>query len=267
VNKHAPIPAWFDIEKYSGTSELTAYGWLDNLTIRELAYDFGIESFQAILDNPIVERNKIPSWFRHFRTVTNPSCGDICTSYEQVIMDAPSSYFEFKNHLDSSTLYVNSNQDSSRINSGGRELGSFLNKEFTINDEYFLGNELVKVNLQANDQQIIEDFKTWLKELRKKERLSSAPIKPFKENDYRDWAKFCVLPYIDLTIWANLNNCRFKNVDIGKALFPYSRSDIGDPTDCLRKSTKPKAEMLMDSLVLQAFNIQVRKEMNDTKLE
>ncbi len=126
MKKFAPIPAWFDIEKYSGTSELTAYGWLDNLTIRELAYPFGIESFQAILDNPIVERNKIPSWFRHSRTVKNPSCGDICTSYEQVKRDAPSSYFEFENHLESSALYVNSNLDSSRINSGGRELGSFL---------------------------------------------------------------------------------------------------------------------------------------------
>jgi hypothetical protein len=264
VKKLVPIPAWFDIEKYSEASELTAFGWLDNLMARELAYPFGVESFQAILDNPIFRTNEIPNWFKHSRTVTNPSVGDICTSYEQVKRDAPNSYL---NHLDSSALSLNSNLDLSHINSDGGELSSFLTKEFTINDDFFLGEELVKVNLQANDQQIIEDFKAWLKESRKKERQASTPIKPFKETDYRDWTKFCVLPYIDLTIWADLNNCRFKNVDIGKALFPYSRSDIGDPTECLRKTTKPKAEMLMDYLVLQAFNIQVRKEMNGTKLE
>lgn len=62
---------------------------------------------------------------------------------------------------------------------------------------------VIRVDMRATDSVLIDAFTSWLKEKRKHQAYySSKREKPA----YKDWARYGLLPYIDLLIWAKEHN-------------------------------------------------------------
>ena len=101
------------------------------------------------------------------------------------------------------------------------------------------GLDYVAIDAEAPDDVLIEDFKQWLKQRR--EVFGKAPA--ITENDLRKWSQHRVLPYLDLTILANLAGVTLTNYVIGCKLF----ADLNeiDLAEKVRKTTAPLAEWLI----------------------
>lgn len=96
-----------------------------------------------------------------------------------------------------------------------------------------------KVKLFGSDEQIKKDFAIWLEEERKR-RNTYAPKKNFSENAIDSWHEFSILPYLDLSYWAKLENVKISQHVMGQAIFPdaYSLYSDIDPLNKLKTSKK-----------------------------
>lgn len=97
----------------------------------------------------------------------------------------------------------------------------------SINETYSIGPfRYLKVNLNGTNQQIIDDFSKWLKVQKSKKRKTIN--KRFSESDLAKWHRYRVLSYIDLSIWARLNNKNITNALFFNALFPHEEGITPD---------------------------------------
>ena len=101
------------------------------------------------------------------------------------------------------------------------------------------------VNLSAPDVVLKKAFSDWLAETRKHHNIDPGP-----KLIYTRWARYAILPYLDLKIWALETSTTIPDRVMAAAVMP--RHDDG--IDNLRKTTKPLARELMASLAqLQAL--------------
>lgn len=123
-------------------------------------------------------------------------------------------------------------------------------------DEYCKSARIV-IDLDASDQQIIEDFQYILSKYRslwKKDYYE----KSFSESDLKKWFRFGVIPYLDLLLVARSEGGRITNYEIGNLIFP--KEDGIDFTERVRKVTKPLAMSLITHHSLVAMNGQALQE-------
>jgi hypothetical protein len=78
-------------------------------------------------------------------------------------------------------------------------------------------------------------------------------VRNFDERHVKDWIDNQVLPYMDLTLWAQANNIISQNT-LGEALFPDA--DSVDTTERVRRTVKPKAEHLLREETARALQYQ-----------
>lgn len=103
----------------------------------------------------------------------------------------------------------------------------------------------VMVNLDATDGEIKQGFDTWLKEVRANQQTKAKRQKPSHTN----WARYGLLPYLDLLIWAMETDTHIPDRVMSAAISQY---DAGEAN--LRKTLVPLAADLMGSLsTLQAM--------------
>lgn len=103
----------------------------------------------------------------------------------------------------------------------------------------------VMVNLDATDGEIKQGFDTWLKGARAEQQTKAKRQRPSHTN----WARYGLLPYLDLLIWAMETNTNIPDRVMSAAVSHY---DAGEAN--LRKTLVPLAADLMGSLsTLQAM--------------
>lgn len=107
------------------------------------------------------------------------------------------------------------------------------------------------VNLSAPDNQIINDFRTFLKEVRK---LSTPSLTvKFNKTLLKRLCNNKVLPYLDLMLWAdNEFEIKILNRKLAAWLYP-DESDEFDAVDRVRKTTQDLAEKTMEYEFIEAL--------------
>jgi len=112
-----------------------------------------------------------------------------------------------------------------------------------------------QIDLNASDEQIQSDLSKWLKLMREKFELTSVPVKNFKGTDFDKWVNYCVLGFIDLSIWSKYEKIIIPMHIMGQALFPNEFNvDLGEK---VRKTIKPLAEGLLSYSVIDALQNQI----------
>lgn len=114
-----------------------------------------------------------------------------------------------------------------------------------------------KVDLEASDEQLKSDFSVWLASERKR-RECPAPKKNFSDADMDGWYESAVLPYLDLMFWSEIEKTKITQHVIAQAIFldAYSLESDTDPLGRL-KTTKKKADYLMDQKIMKLLELQI----------
>jgi len=107
-------------------------------------------------------------------------------------------------------------------------------------DYGLLATRYLDLNLLATDEQLINDFKQYLKE----EREISAFVEGgnMKPGILAKLFSDRVLPYLDLILWAKYNDIEISYYALGSWLFPDS--DV-DPAEKIRRGTKKLADRVL----------------------
>lgn len=226
------LPGWFDIKKYAATKHLTAEQWSGLLLLRavvdkRLRYKKGSKHAAQEMD---AEIESIPA-------------DELMRSFHSHPLHIPVHH----PHISRATKHAIARADSERsVEPLDKPLPGRVSPQANWAS--------IRVNLDATDQQIIEDFKVYLTACRQ-DAEATPRDKNYTDNDAQKWHRNGVLPYLDLTIWARSENIMITQHVLGQAIFPDDF--LGDPTDRIRRTTKPMAEGLQSKACFGVFYAQI----------
>ena len=219
--KHvSELPEWFKLEKYAFTSNLDAWGWYEQLSMRSIC---------------------LYRTFEHMRDKTQPSEG--LTNAIQALRENPNSNIQRDKRLEEYFPH-------------GSNLLPFLDPK--INAHNLLGitpvaidkllnvssfeksdsTDIIRVSLSLPDDLLIENFKHYLSIKRK---TIEPVLNYFRQSDFNHWSKLGILPYLDLIILEYERGSRISNRILADALYPTGEK--GEET--IRKTTAPLANQLI----------------------
>jgi hypothetical protein len=271
------LPEWFNLENYKDTELLSPFEWYENLHTRKLYFIYlnfaknnwpvkalglknAMEGCQDIVHlittNPVLRRSdeeKVD--LTNAITVNSLDNYTLACDYKSLEKRAPSTFSQHMQFEDESEYDDKKYTDMSDYFREYKNLHEFLYDKFS---PLISSEARISVNLHATDEHIISDFKNWLENERKNIRHKTAK-KIFSINDFKEWAEYKVLPYLDLKLWSDFSGCNITLATIGNALFPDEL--LVDVTERVRRTTKPKAEWLMEHLILDALDAQIQKEL------
>ncbi len=288
IKNISELPKWFHLDKYKAAKKLNAAGWYEQFTIRgKLMEWFNTEvesKFQDMLKTELAEaltliretpifdiqgagRGKLSG------ILSFPCAEDICKDHNNIPAVHPMSLEEFD--------YVRRGIDPKRIEYVARWADQFeadpinlfhvykheswikrpLNHSATeaAKDENgfgFRGMDSVIVDLNFPDKILIENFKQYLA-ARRAESKTEHLSKPNRQQDYYDWVRFGVLPYLDLKFWELETGNKIPLRIIADAIYPIGEG--GEET--VRKTTVPLANSLIQNNNLRILIAQVATEM------
>jgi hypothetical protein len=99
----------------------------------------------------------------------------------------------------------------------------------------------VFVDLEATDEQLISDFREWLRNKRIQKRM--VVPKRFSEQDASEWHKYKVLLFIDLDMFCYVTHSKISHSTLGALLFPDEYEvDLGER---VRKVVRPLVNQIM----------------------
>jgi hypothetical protein len=121
-------------------------------------------------------------------------------------------------------------------------------------DNKYINYGNVTVDLNATDEQIINDFSHWLTEYRKFIGYQTKR-KIFCEKDFSEWVQWRLIPYFDLKIAAFIEKNELTQSKAANLIF-FDEYDVGI-VDRLRRTTIPKAKWLISDEVILAMRAQL----------
>jgi hypothetical protein len=270
MKKPKGLPEWFDIENYNEAKFLTPLEWYENLNKRRMFFVYHSLShsdrpnipiwrkedakaqckklIDLIVNNPILKVANDKEIYYPKTTVKALRNGNLVQNYNLLVDNAPPIFFDYLK------LHNQSKDEAFTLSHRDETLKNFFQGECLSWMRQFA---LAEVNLYATDEHIIEDFKVWLANARSKLNKKSAK-KIFSMADFNEWDEYKILPYLDLKSWGLFSGCHLTQAMIGNALFP-DELDI-DTTERIRRTTKKKADWLMNHTVLDALGVQLKKE-------
>lgn len=252
------IPPEFDLDKYSKAANMELVDWLANLMARALGYLASEEVFENL--------NELQRELIHQQTRANIQNGvHLSHKYEELLIQMMSrdeaeyssvvrdiTYFDLSRISDSlltdeyQSLYSNIdhpilpllNQDS---------LGALNQKiEIPSLDEENL--TWLEVDMNCSDNEILADFKSWLKRARSNsDGLSKSrerKLKTFSKASLSNWHLAKVLPFIDLVTWNKLQGNKVSYKVYGEILYPDPK-DLTDKTGKVENTVIPHVTKLM----------------------
>jgi hypothetical protein len=103
---------------------------------------------------------------------------------------------------------------------------------------------LIHVDLNLPDQLLIKQFESRLSQLRKDIHSNFLALQ--SRTSMESFSKYAVLPYLDLSIWAEQEKISIPNRVMADAIFPLGEGG----EENIRKTTKPLSKQLLtdDSL-------------------
>ena len=250
--------SWFDISKYDQVKNFDIHDWHYQLTQRLFIDKFfdvvslaslneAVKELIALIkDNPILSYDKPEVMGSTVRE----------TRYVDLIL---ASY-------DNEKL-----KDIFGIPAG--EIFDEVGKTSVIPQYFFragLNKALLTIDICATDEQLINDFKQWLKNHRtvsgykvkaersnaKKYKAKRVESKRFDENDFNKWSSYKILAYLDLTLIAKAENKKLTYADLGEKL--YLDLNLND-AERIKDTIKPLAEMLLHVNTLNELSSQAKE--------
>lgn len=124
-------------------------------------------------------------------------------------------------------------------------------REVSANDKCIF----VAVDLKAPDDLLVSEFKTLLKRVRK--NIGAAPIRrQFNKSDFTRWHEQALLPYQDLTFWAQTEQKRIPQAVLGETLFPDEANIALD--EHIRKTIAPNSQLLVSEEIVATLAAQLQ---------
>jgi Family of unknown function (DUF6387) len=282
--KSHELPEWFNLTKYQRSVDLDLRGWHLNLVPRMILCDLlrEKEKYWAQLqeyfeerisgaDALIVFENGICSPDEQITPKNNSESAESRLT-QATVRSLPASHCVW---AITQALNVNSDLSESLLSAskkvwgidhpvGGEVLddatNEFLGQSIDLlerTDEQLEDQYLhLEVDMFAPDDMIIDDFRKWLKAARENFDLPAKPL--FTPAQINKWSKNQILPFIDLTIWADLQSVKIPNAVMGNALFP-GEFDVSLP-DRIAKVVRPMAKRLTRMSVVAAMESPSSKE-------
>lgn len=266
------LPAWFKLENYAQASTLNAEGWYRELSIRFLLKDrsqppenvdlqklWALIQTQGLLSRtPEAVAFKFSFYSPHIKRFQ---------ALQAESQHAPGQSVECLTNMGAYASYWYSEKDVQEIviknlkimrdkpeglmeDNPGENAVTWLMQPFdSFPHDIRLGiphkYAYARVDLETSDEQIQKDFVKWLAKERQRRQVLAAK-KNFSEADFRGFEESAVLPYLDLTLWAESAQIKINQYVMAQAIFSdaYAPDSETDPLGRL-KTTKKKAEYLM----------------------
>lgn len=113
----------------------------------------------------------------------------------------------------------------------------------------------IEVDLSASDEQLRDNFSSWLA-IQRASEISRRPTR-ISQKDFDDWVEAKLLPYFDLVTLSNIDGVRISNHMLGDLLFP-DELDV-DVAERVRKVTKLKAKKVFSYETEDILSAQIKE--------
>lgn len=262
IDRVDDLPAWFKLEKYQGCEKFRAAEWLEQVYRRHLLMtvhpdwssyinpdwrDFALELWRA---NRCPDAQKIRE-----APLDSPSNGKMA----ELMADQDSQPIRSICLFD---LFCQASRDLQAERDGKAPSGHGQRWDMTSPLKDFLiharaplsinfynegvAHPIIEVDLGASDAVLKEAFSRWLRRARES---SMAPTATRSRALYDRWARYGLLPYLDLLIWSIETDIHIPDRVMSAAISHY---DAGEAN--LRKTVAPLAKgLLRDFSELQAL--------------
>ncbi|MGH8036508.1 MAG: DUF6387 family protein [Stenotrophomonas sp.] len=297
---HSRVPSWFNLAAYDRLAGMDAAGWLEVLEALLMLLDSDVEDLVghasgstpdlSELEKPFLRfqanpsRGRLNRWKRKYSV--NPAAYEFGTTRSLSIgvvarMGATLEHLEGgKKFMRDMRLLVRNEQQEEYSFVGMRRayerLGASLElsatpffvalRESSLRGDSGPGlttNRAISVDMSAPDDIIVEDFRSWLAEMRKLEHHRAARRR-FTATDYQKWVRNGYVPLLVLDKWKRLTGARFTYPDFCDAAFPQGlRVEVDD----LRKTLFPNARAWASSETIEALAAQAARESNSLSPE
>ncbi len=251
------LPNWFNLENYVRANQLDLEGWIVQLYLRQMIQGFLLR----VGLTGIVDDYQLPDESNALKEpITSISIQDslLITEGLKNTVGIPPKLWQAPSHFD---FFEQSDEitDTESVLSWFHKTGSDKSTQDTYlaeqNNNHLL-RPFLRVDLTTPDSILLASFKRWLAKERK--HLARQRLQKFTKATLRRWAANQVLPYIDLTYWADRNNKQIPHWLMGKVLFPGHNQ--GDTTDRARQTTEKTAQEIMTEACLQAMVAQLAEQ-------
>lgn len=242
------LPDWFDLEKYKGAESFGAAEWLEQLTYRRKlrrrllapSWIWQFETREDAIARELLRLSLNPVEPFSGHMVHSPSLGspiaDIMTTdlWLQARRDKPPSALEKLDTWEAKRWSAIA--DGTRI------------KEYQFNElvltplEGGAGHPCIKVDLQVADAVLRKSFDQWL---RHKREIQPRNVANPKNEHYSRWARYGLLPYLDLSFWARMTKSDIPDRVMSAALSRHGH-EVGESN--IRKNVAVLAKRLMRDL-------------------
>jgi hypothetical protein len=252
VTRIADLPPAFALARYEDASHFHIQEWLVNLEFRALRWNWGGDQSEQeaaaayLLTTPLIPEVVSKAYWKGGLTkqveghqVKDQSVADVFGCHFDLGGNAAEDDPRGQTYAKVFERYISGEaRDKSAVQSVRDPVWSAL-ESMGIDDE---GDTFVKVNLHASEEQLISDFANWLVET-KRRRGIDVPKRRISLPDLQEWARFKVLPYLDLMLWARAHRRTISHQVMGLALFPDEFEVV--LSDRVRKVVAPLAHKLV----------------------
>ena len=256
------LPAWFKLEKYDAAKTLDATGWYEQLMVRsnskicfERDLNDGSEPSQQDLKaldllraTPIINVNS--------DSLIKILFGD--GVLEELKTGDP--LYSLGVHMTSVREHYRTEEDieNEKRTYARKFFAQFWGENWLTKDlEYKCKdwidqpidnirsssdfNVNITIDMGLPDKVLIEQFRQLLKVLREPLQEVGFTIDNRLRPDFEGWAKFGVLPFLDLTLWAKIESVQIPSRVMADAIFPAGEGG----EEVIRKTTKKIAEEVL----------------------
>jgi hypothetical protein len=278
LKKLSDIPSWFDIAKYDKATSFGIKEWHQHISDR-VRVNISIESKTIDLSDTTLIDFLIDKWISNIKIdptswMEEPALPKEIFNSDNFMLIPKFSEDSVRNFT-LSDLFARNITLSKVIND--TKLVSFLKGEYfdempmsieqfydlsnkpieTDSSWFFFKNVSLTVNLHASDKQLLDDFKSWLRQTRI--RLDHRTKEDmFTDVDFNNWCKYAILPYYDLTLWAKMNNVEFTNAILGEVLFPDAGIEGFDGESRIRRETKRRSDEIFTFETTKVLEAQIK---------
>jgi hypothetical protein len=274
------LPAWFDIRRYDAAHYLDLQGWAREIYLRSVYRDVLRNGKRWGWERRDLE-DTLRSWLKGLQENPILPLYDYCDIQEFAAFQKWKTQKPYEGYsvrsLDTFSGWI-SGQDLEREDLGvavaealaacqAEEQGRATEEQQQLCELPYdlilqragISNEglyNIVVDLFATDEQLLSDFKHWLTKFRKVADIP-APAKNFTEGNFRDWHRSGILPYFDLTFWAEIEGVHITLDALGDGIFP---GWAGNVASRIGKVTKPKADRVFSTAFAEALDRQAAAE-------
>ncbi|MEE9451517.1 MAG: DUF6387 family protein [Gammaproteobacteria bacterium] len=266
------LPAWFDIKKYNAVSNMDAKGWHEQLHPRAECLqtdnnDTGIaETFlksvckyylETIAINPLIDYSQ--SMADIVKSVCNVEIANFKDIWQGIYAPTAVHHISIL-HAYTALREILTADLYQLLAQWWDEMGPHSDNFFTQTaaapewlDTPITWRDyaLFKINLNAPDDLILAQCKVALSKAREGQQVAP-PKHCFTAKDFNKWHDFSVLPYCDLTIWANYENITIPLRIMADAIF--IDGEKGEAS--IRRVTAPLVALLMDNEAIYQLHTQ-----------